>query len=203
MTRGYAPTYICPTIRHERLASGRVIDTQRRLVLSRLRILSTIINNLSTGLSTKTRLLPAAKSLRKKKQLRGRCLDAAHGESTSSTTDTCGMHIRCIETQHTSQTDTGSQRRRGSNSASIAYSVQRSRPIVAAARSRHKKQSLGGMTQRGNKQCTTSRLSEGKAELVRALPSKSDDGASRELCRTCSGMTEAQPIQGAARVKTP
>ena len=54
--------------------------------------------------------------------------------------------------------------------------------------------------EQNNSEFTTLRLSESK-DRSRALPSKSDDGASRESFRTCSSMTEAQPIQGTAKVK--
>jgi hypothetical protein len=52
LTRGLVQTYICPTIRHRRLASKQVINNKSRLALSRMQILSTIINRFSTGLST-------------------------------------------------------------------------------------------------------------------------------------------------------
>ncbi len=94
-------------------------------------------------------------------------------------------------------------RRRSPHVAAHADFRQGSRVTVAVARSRR----FGAIARRNaaereqnNSEFTTLRLSESK-DRSRALPSKSDDGASRESFRTCSSMTEAQPIQGTAKVK--
>ena len=132
-----------------------------------------------------------------------RCLDAAHGAGRNPVAPGERMCTIRSTGKETGMQVARNPRRRSPHVAAHADFRQGSRVTVAVARSRR----FGAFARRNaaereqnNSEFTTLRLSESK-DRSRALPSKSDDGASRESFRTCSSMTEAQPIQGTAKVK--
>ena len=130
-------------------------------------------------------------------------LDAAHGACPGSGSIVQGVHSGRVEPQITRIVAARDERRRRIIVAIRADAFQDSRLTAAGARSRSFR-AIAGMNaaerEQNNSEFTTLRLSESK-DRSRALPSRSDDGASRESFRTCSDMTEAPPIQGTAKVK--
>ena len=83
-----------------------------------------------------------------KRQLRCRCLDAAHGESIGTVGTVERAHVAGIEKQSARIVDTYSDRRGRQGRTLAAYAAQDSRRRVAVARSRGYEQSLGGMPER-------------------------------------------------------
>ena len=132
-------------------------------------------------------------------------LDAAHGAGRNPVAPGERMCTIRSTGKETGMQVARNPRRRSPHVAAHVDFRQGSRVTVAVARSRR----FGAIARRNaaegeqnNSEFTTLRLSESK-DRSRALPSRSDDGASRESFRTCSSMTEAQPIQGTAKVKPP